>query len=43
MTWGFRNFVVAGIISVDFLVIFAGDLGPGLSSGVFSRRELTVL
>ena len=43
MTWGVRNFVVAGVISVDFLVISARDLAPGLSSGVFSRRELTVL
>ena len=37
------NFVVAGVISVDFFVISARDLAPGLSSGVFSRRELTVL
>ena len=43
MTWGVRNFVVAGVISVDFLVISAGELSPDLSSGVFSRRELTVL
>ena len=37
------NFVVAGVISVDFFVISARDLAPGLSSGVLSMRELTVL
>ena len=34
MTWGVRNFVVAGVISVDFWVISAGELAPFLSSGV---------
>ena len=38
MAWGVCNFVIAGVISVDFLVISAGDLAPGLSSGVYCSQ-----